>query len=39
LGFSANADLFELNEKEISTEFAQLKELENYVNANEGVTF
>ena len=39
LGFSANADLFELNEQEISTEFAQLNELENYVNANEGVTF
>ena len=39
VGFSANAELFELNEQEISTEFAQLNELEYYVNANEGVTF
>ena len=39
LGFAADADLFEVNEQEISTEFAQLDELENYVNANEGVTF
>jgi hypothetical protein len=39
LGFSADAALFEVNEQEISTEFAQLDELESYVNANDGVTF
>jgi hypothetical protein len=39
LGFAADAALFEVNEQEISTEFAQLDELESYVNANEGVTF
>lgn len=38
-GFAADAALFEVNEQEISTEFAQLDELENYVNANEDVTF
>ena len=39
LGFAADAALFEVNEQEISTEFAQLDELESYVNANDGVTF
>lgn len=39
LGFAADAALFDVNEQEISTEFAQLDELENYVNANEDVTF
>lgn len=38
LGFAADASLFDVNEQELSTEFAQLNELENYVNANEGVT-
>ncbi|MFN5370973.1 MAG: hypothetical protein ACK5B6_05865 [Bacteroidia bacterium] len=39
LGFAADAALFDVNEQELSTEFAQLNELEQYVNANEGVTF
>ncbi len=39
LGFAADADLFEVNEQEISTQFAQLDDLENYVNENEDVTF
>jgi len=35
---NADASLFAVNEQEISNEFAQLNELEQYVNANEGVT-
>jgi hypothetical protein len=35
---SANADLFQVNEEELNVEFAQLNELESYVNSNEGVT-
>ncbi len=35
---SANADLFQVNEEELSVEFAQLNELENYVNSNEDIT-
>jgi hypothetical protein len=38
LGFAADAALFDVNEQELSTEFAQLNELEQYVNANEGTT-
>jgi hypothetical protein len=35
---STNADLFQVNEEELNVEFAQLNELESYVNSNEGVT-
>jgi len=35
---SANAELFQVNEEELSVEFAQLNELENFVNSNEDVT-
>lgn len=35
---SANADLFQVNEEELNVEFAQLNELESFVNSNEGVT-
>jgi hypothetical protein len=36
---SASAELFQLDEAEIKSEFAQLDELEAYVNSNEGVTY
>lgn len=35
---SANADLFQVNEEELNVEFAQLNELESFVNSNEDVT-
>lgn len=39
LGFAAeSADLFKVDDQEINTEFAQLNELEQFVNANEGIT-
>ncbi len=38
-GFAnTNAELFQVDEQEINAEFAQLNELEQFVNANEGVT-
>lgn len=36
---SATAELFQIDEVEIKTEFAQLDELEAFVNAHEGVTY
>ena len=33
-----NADLFKVDEQEINAEFAQLNELEQFVEANEGLT-
>lgn len=36
--YATNADLFELNEEKINTEFAELNELETYVSMNENVT-
>jgi hypothetical protein len=40
LGFAtASAELFQIDEAEIKTEFAQLEELEAFVSANEGVTY
>ncbi len=36
--YATNADLFELNEEKINTEFADLNELETYVSMNENVT-
>jgi hypothetical protein len=38
LGFAGNAELFSVNEQELNTEFAQLNELEAFVEANEGIT-
>ncbi len=38
LSYGTNADLFELNEEKINTEFAELNELEAYVSMNENVT-
>lgn len=38
-GFAGNANLFEVNEQEINAEFAQLDMLEEFVEANDGVTF
>ena len=35
---SANAELFQVNEEELNVEFAQLNELESFVNSNEDVT-
>jgi len=37
-GFAGNAELFNVDEQEINTEFAQLNELEAFVEANEGIT-
>jgi hypothetical protein len=36
--FAGNAEVFNLDEQEINSEFAQLNELEQFVNANEGIT-
>ena len=33
-----NADLFKVDDQEINAEFAQLNELEQFVEANEGLT-
>ncbi|MEX1190249.1 MAG: hypothetical protein WED33_13400 [Bacteroidia bacterium] len=38
LGYAGNAELFLLDEQEINAEFAQLNELEAFVEANEGIT-
>jgi len=39
LGFaSENAEVFQVNEQEMNAEFAQLNDLEAYVDANEGIT-
>lgn len=38
LGYAGNSELFQVDEQEINAEFAQLNELESFVNANEGVT-
>jgi prolipoprotein diacylglyceryltransferase len=38
LGNASNAELFSVNEQELNTEFAQLNELEAFVEANEGIT-
>ena len=38
LGFAGNAELFNVDEQELNTEFAQLNELEAFVEANEGIT-
>lgn len=35
---SANAELFQVNEEELNVEFAQLNDLESFVNSNEGIT-
>lgn len=35
---SANAEVFQVDEQELNAEFAQLNELEQFVNANEGIT-
>jgi hypothetical protein len=35
---SENADLFKVDDQEINAEFAQLNELEQFVEANEGIT-
>jgi hypothetical protein len=35
---SENADLFKVDDQEINAEFAQLNELEQFVEANEGMT-
>lgn len=35
---AGNAEVFNLDEQEINAEFAQLSELEQFVNANEGIT-
>lgn len=37
-GFAGNAEVFQVNDQEIATEFAQLNELEQFVEANEGIT-
>jgi len=36
--FAGNAEVFNLDEQDIQTEFAQLNELEQFVSANEGIT-
>ena len=38
LGYAGNAELFQLDEQEINAEFAQLNELEAFVESNEGIT-
>ncbi|MEZ5173869.1 MAG: hypothetical protein R2850_10280 [Bacteroidia bacterium] len=38
LGYAGNAELFSVDEQELNTEFAQLNELEAFVDANEGIT-
>jgi hypothetical protein len=39
MSFAAgNAELFQVDEQELNAEFAQLNELESFVNANEGIT-
>lgn len=39
VSFAGNAELFQVDEQEINAEFAQLNELEAFVEANEGITF
>ncbi len=38
MSFAGNAELFQVDEQEINAEFAQLNELEAFVEANEGIT-
>jgi hypothetical protein len=38
VGFAGNAELFQVDEQEINAEFAQLNELEAFVEANNGIT-